>query len=331
MADTNPADIVYSPQQIFDIGTRYLQYRRDNRGVGIPIGLRSLDEPDVKGNLFLPALPGELITIIGRPGNGKTGFMMRWARWRAQQLQEAGIENRVVVYATWEQSIEELYAFNIAADARISVTNMARGEITPEEWEAALSHGAKRITLPLWFIGHSMERRKKRPHLTMSAFASALDYIEKWNDERTQIDMVFVDYLQRIKFEGKIESKTIGVSDILDRCKDGALAFGAPFIVGVQASRDVDDQALPIPQMDDGQWTSNIEQASDGILSLVRPRKYKKEGDQFGSVVVEGHCQMLVSVLKRKLGPDNFAKWVYFEPEYNKLDELEERYVSLNR
>ena len=328
MAETDPRDIVYSPSDIFTIGTNYLDYRRKNKGTGIPLYLDSLDTPDKDGNVLLPLLPGELITVIGRPGSGKTGFMMRWARERAKRLKEAGIQNRVVVYASWEQSIEELHAFNVAAEARennstVDVTRMARGEITDQEWEDIMAAGASRVELPLWFIGHSMERRKKRPKITLTALGKALDTIEKWNDETTQIDIMFGDYLQRIPFEGKVESKTIGTSDNLDRWKDAALAFGCPAVLGVQAGREVDDRQLPIPQMNDGQWTSNVEQSSDGIISVVRPRKYRNEGEMFGSQKVEGHCQMLISVIKRKLGPDNFAKWVYFQPEYNKLDELE--------
>jgi len=324
---TDPLDIIYTPQQIVTIGTSYLDERRKNKGAGIPLGLASIDKD------FLPALPGELITVIGRPGNGKTGFMMRWARWRAEQLHLQGIEDRVVVYATWEQSIEELYAFNVAADARLSVSDMARGDITDEEWEEAMEAGAQRIRLPLWFIGHSLARRKRRPRLTMDTLAMALQEIERWNEDKTQIDMVFVDYLQRIKFDGKPESKTIGTSEVLDRLKDGALANGCPFVVGVQAIRDVDQQKPPVPNMDDGQWTSNIEQTSDKIFSLVRPRRYKKEGEQFGKankITVEGYCQMLVCLLKQKLGVDNKAYWVYFDPAYNKLDELEMRNVELN-
>lgn len=319
---SNPLDIIYTPQQVTTIGTKYLEDRRDNKDAGIPIGLSILDA-DV-----LPLLPGELMTVIGRPGGGKTGFMMRWARWRAEQLRQKGEVDKIVVYASWEQSIEELYAFNIAADAHLSVTCMAKGEITDQEWDTVMQAAAYRIGLPLWFIGHSLARRKKRPHLTIDNLGLALYEIEHWNEDKTQIDMVFIDYLQRIRFEKEPESKVIGTSEILDRLKDGALAFGCPFVVGVQATRDVDKRQLQIPGMDDGQWTSNIEQTSDKIISVVRPRKYRLEGEPFGKVVVNGHCQMLVSILKQKLGVDNKSHWVYFDPVYNKLDELEIREIE---
>jgi replicative DNA helicase len=318
MTDTDPRDLIYTPNDIADIGTRYLQNKRANKGGGIATGLTALDRD------FIPAMPGELITVIGRPGNGKTGFMMAWARQRAHYLKAQNIENRVVLFGSWEQSIEELYAFNVAADERLSITSMARGEITDLEWEQCLAAASKRNELPLWFIGHSLERRKKRPRIDLENLGAALTNIEKWNEDKTIIDMVFIDYLQRIPISDRVESKTIEVSNNLDRLKDGALAFGCPFIVGVQSRREVDQRDIPIPLMDDGQWTSNIEQASDKIFSVVRPAKYKKEGELFGKTKVEGNCQMLISLLKQKLGVDNKAYWVYFDPVYNKLDDLEQ-------
>ena len=321
----DPRDIIYTPMDIADIGTRYLDYRRKNKGAGIPLGLGSVDKD------LIPVMPGELITIIGRPGSGKTGFMMRWARWRARQLMEIGDEDRIVIYVSYEQHIEDLHAFHVAAEERINITEMSRGEISDDQWEKVVIAGTRRSTLPLWFIGHSMERRRKRPLITLTALANGLVEIEDWTDPRFTIDMVFVDYLQRIPFDGKVESKTIGMSDNLDRLKDGALAFGCPFVVGVQAKREVDHRDMPVPGMDDGQWTSNIEQASDKILSVVRPIKYKNEGDFFGKVIVKGHSQMLISILKQKLGIDNKAYWVYFDPAYNQLDELEMVHYDLNK
>ena len=81
--------------------------------------------------------------------------------------------------------------------------------------------------------------------------------------------------------------------------------------------------------MDSGQWTSNIEQSSDRVLSLVRPRRYVQDGEIWNDVLVKGHNQMLVTVLKQKLVEANFGKWVNYNPMYNKLDELELRHERL--
>lgn len=314
--------ILFTPEEVGSLGAAYLKQRRENKHLGIALGLAGIDNEDKDGNCLLPLMPGELTSIIARPGNGKTSFMVRWARYRAEQLRKAKITDRAVVYVTLEQSVEELNAFNIAADKRVSITKMARGEITDAEWAKCLEQGIDRRFYPLWNIGYSSMTEKKQIRLDLDAIGGALELIR--GQHAKAIDIVFVDYLQRIPYD-RAESKTVGVSDNLDGLKTMALRMKCSFVVGVQARREVDEMNPPIPAEDDGQWTSNIEQTSDKVFSLVRPRKYKQEGQEFGSQTVEGNCQMIVSVLKQKLGPANFAKWVYFDPEYNKLDELETR------
>ena len=329
----NPLDLVFSPTEIGTIGRNYLEYRRTEQGKGIPLYIPALDYNPITGKGFLPVLSGEIIALIGRPGNGKTGFMMRWARTRARILQRAiatggAAEERIVVYTTLEQSVEELHAFHVAAETGVSITTMAYGTFSDEQWQKVQAVSAKRSVMPLWFIGHSIARRAKRPTLTIDTLSAALDGIEKWDggDCTRKIDMLFIDYLQRFPTPERAESKTVAMSDTYDRLKNAALALGCAVIVGVQAKREVDDRRVPIPGMEDGQWTSNIEQTSDGVLSVVRPRHYRHEGHEFDGVIVEGSAQMIVSCLKRKLGPANFKEWIDFDVRYNSLNKAEVKY-----
>jgi hypothetical protein len=94
-------------------------------------------------------------------------------------------------------------------------------------------------------------------------------------------------------------------------------------VVGVQASREVEALDMPIPEMHHAQWTSNIEQSSDRVMSLVRPRRYRAEGQIFGITKVVGQSQLLIRTLKQKLGEANFDEWVNVNPLYNKLDDDE--------
>jgi hypothetical protein len=55
----------------------------------------------------------------------------------------------------------------------------------------------------------------------------------------------------------------------------------------------------------------------------MRPANYYKDGEMCMGTIVRDSTQMVVGVLKQKLGPANFSKWVYFDPIYNKLEELE--------
>jgi len=332
---TDANDIVFSPIDIAELTEGYLSERRaacETGGLasGLSSYIHGLDAHGENDSGFLPVLDGDVVSIIARPGNGKTSFMMRWARERTNEIRrraaigDADAARSVVVYCTWEQTVEALHSFHVAssnADLGLTVTKMARGRITDAQWRGIQESNVRRISDPLWFIGHSTKRKSKRPVIDVDALARALWEIENWQgtDNKFRVDCVFVDYLQRIPY-GRAESKTIGISDNLDRLKNAALALGSKIIVGVQAGRDVDKRDLPIPGMDDGQWTSNIEQASDVVITLVRPIKYKEEGESFDGVPVSGYKQMLVTVAKQKMGESNFAQWVDFDPRYNSLD-----------
>lgn len=330
MANRDYSSILFTPEQAGVMTAEYLRTRRDFKAWGVPFGVGDVDKPGADGaEFYVPLMPGEVETVIARPGHGKTGTMVARARKRAEYLKKRNMDkDRAIVYITLEQSIEELNAFNIAADRQLSITKMAMGEISDAEWAACLDEGIKRRYAPIWNIGYSSTTTKKQIRVDLDGIAGALALIQ--DQHKKAIDLVFVDYLQRMPFD-RAENKTIGVSDNLDGLKTMALqTFKAPFVIGAQATRDVDNRGrqpgsgdLPIPAMDDGQWTSNIEQTSDHVISLVRPRKYRNEGEAFGSQTVKGNCQLLVSVLKQKLGASNFARWVLFDPIYNKLDQLE--------
>jgi replicative DNA helicase len=325
----DPLDIIFSPAQVARVGTSYIEQRVDNKSEGIPFYLPKMDEK------LLPLLPGELCTIIGRPGAGKSALQMYWARQRAKYLQKQEENDRIVVFVTYEQHVEELYAFHVASEIGIPVDSMARGQLSTEQVEQVREYGVRRASVPLWFMGHSQERRKKRPLMSLDGVKEALYRMEDWelqNKRDIKIDMIFMDYLQRIPFDGRPESKVVGIDENLNKLKDIGLMFACPVVVGVQARREVDDRDPAVPELNDGQWCSGVEQVSDKVLSVVRPIKYKDEGELFGKkVVVQGRNQMCIVLLKQKLGDAPFVVWTIFDPQYNSMIEAEERNYNLTQ
>lgn len=345
---SNPLDILFTPPQVSELTEKSIAKRMEAERygglqVGLPLYIPGLDSGTANKKSdagFVPMADGDMMTIIARPGNGKTSFMMRLARERVRKIRELTDDGdqdaakRIVVYATWEQTVEQLTAFHLAAetkDADMSITKMAMGKISDAQWEAIQAASVRRMADPLWFVGHSIERRAKRPVITVDFLGQALWAAMNWqgDEERYIIDSVFIDYLQRIPY-GQAESKTIGISQNLNEIKNLALSLGTKFIVGVQARREVDSRDDPTPNMEDGQWTSNIEQDSDQVLGIVRPCKYKEDGESFDGVKVQGFSQMKINVCKQKMGDSNFHKWVDFDPRYNILTEAEIHTVNLD-
>lgn len=204
---TSADRLVFTPLEASNAAEKYVDWRRSNSGGGMPLYIPNLEFNPEKNKGFLPVLPTELISIIGRPGNGKTGFMLRWARMRSKWLQEqadAGNEvaqNSVVLYVSLEQTVEELRLFHVAAESGFSISKMASGKMEDSEWDDAKKGLRKLHPIPLWFAGRSMSRRKNKIELTPENIASALESVEKWQgDNLTQsIDSIFIDYLQKFR------------------------------------------------------------------------------------------------------------------------------------
>jgi replicative DNA helicase len=308
--------LVFTPLEVSTATESYIEELQKHDGDGMPLYIPSMEYKLKDKQGFLPVKRGELITVLGRPGSGKTGFMFRWARERAKHLKG---QNKVVLYWTMEQMVEELRLFQVAAEENISASDMAGGKLP--SWDGVKRSLVDLYSVPLWFAGKSMRRRKDRFKLNEESLRGALDSIETWQGDNveTEVDSVFVDYLQRFRPEKQDWVQFYG--DLTNGLKEMAGDFATRFIVGVQAKREVDERKTPIPQMDDGQWTSSIEHQSDGMISVVRPAKYRREGEMFDDLLVSGHSQMIITVLKRKMGPDMFKGYVKFAPEYNRLDD----------
>jgi replicative DNA helicase len=318
--------IVYTPAEIGALSKLSIRERlkAKKNGYGLPFPI------DYVAKDLNQLAPGDLLTVTGRPGNGKTHLMKWWARKRAEQLAEMEEHNRVVVYVTYEQHIEDLNNFDLADMTGINLTSIARCEITDADIELLDAANVRRHALPLWSIGHSANRRGRRPKMTVDVLADALHGVQTWTGDENGylIDSVFIDYLQRMPYNGR-ESKAVGISDNLDEIKDLAFAIVAPIVVGVQAKREVDKYDVQVPGPDDGQWTSNIEQTSDVNIAVARPSKYRHDGETFGSVVVEGFQQMVMVIWKQKLGIDNERHWIMCDPRYNRVSGAQERVTSL--
>jgi replicative DNA helicase len=328
--------LVFTPLEASNATEKFVGKIQGGEEDGMPLYIPKMEYDPKKSKGFLPVKRGELIAVLGRPGNGKTGFMFRWARMRANDLKQQAKDgnktaaNSVVLYFTMEQMVEELRLFHVAAEQGISATDIANGKLEDEAWERIKKALRGMHTTPLWLAGKSIERRKSKIKLTEEALRGILESIEKWRGDEleVQVDSVFVDYLQRFRSGGQDWVQFYG--ETYNGLKEMAGDFAARMIVGVQGRREIDTREVPIPQMDDGQWSSGIEQQSDGMLSVVRPSHYKSDGESFDDVIVKGHSQMIVSVLKRKLGPENFMDWVNFSPEYNRLDEAELKHHKFN-
>lgn len=321
----SPETIVYTPAQVSAMSMAAVDERRKTPGAGIRMHLPDVDKK------FLPMRPGELITVLGRPSNYKSGLMQYVARKAAEECDmQAG---ECVVYVTWEQAIEEMGIVDLAHATGIDAAAIAQGDV--RDWDSLMRAAINRGKLPLFVFGHSFARRKSRPRLTLTNVLDALRWLEDTGKFRPRL--ICLDYLQRILGEtGKRSERVMDrrgeMIEAVDASKDMALAMAASTMLGVQAGRQCDERSWKLPWIGDGQETANIEQSSDKMFSVWMP----KTSEPAGSTVSEGNSELAVTdnllilgMPKQKLGPAP-AWWpLYVDAAHNEIGCMETKTHSL--
>ena len=260
---------------------------------------------------LVPMMGGDLVAILARPGHGKTTLAMYLAR------EVAGKDPRgIVVYATWETLVEEFVGVLCGPSSGHSLEDIARGTANLlEVRKAVIAH----LTTGISIFGRSMENiRDGVPSL--DDLHSGLCDME---DDNKPPKLVIVDYLQRLP---GVADTRVAVADNLEKCKNLALRHAVPFVVLVQARREVDDvSGIKLPSLRDGQWSSNVEQTSDKVIGITRPGMYSAPGTEIrvaSSTYLTDEKVLCMRVLKQRWGKAGNTLVLSFDPVTLSLGEV---------
>lgn len=313
----DPQTYVFDPQQVADLTIQSLTEAQKVETLSyLKTGIPQLDDH------YVMHRPSKVNGILAHTSHGKTAMMNILARNFVSQLKEG----EVVIYCTWEDSVEDLNLSWVANTSLIPIHSLYNGEMKQPEWEQIVLTAAQRAETPLWLVGHSDMIERRRPRLTMTDIWSAVTFIEK---KGIKVRAIMFDYLQRINRadqRGDIREQFMG---IMDNIKDLSLATGADSTVGSQVGRDVQSRkaADRQPKDTDAQETSNFEQTCDGIQSLWIPKKVLKIGysliakegkDDTGVFVTEN--LMMIETLKQKKGKAPVTRAVDYLPQFNRIE-----------
>jgi len=274
----DPKIYVHSPAAQGLMYQEHYQFLLDNPG--IKWGLESLDE------VILPARPGDLIVICGRPGSGKTSLLARQAKRAARQIAENGKQlEECVIYVSWEEHAEQLEVY-FQADDQYTTSDY---HWTRVPFEYVQRKAAKRADFPLWVVGYSRKGILKQSQaLTLSMVLEAIESMVYSYKQAPKPVMLCFDYAQLIPPERQRQQYRLELKDVMQGITHLGLRIGCPVFVAVQAGRQVDTYSpLQVPGMRDAQEGSSIEQFCKLFLGVSRPWKW---ADHNGTIPVGGHA-----------------------------------------
>ncbi|MDY6872438.1 MAG: replicative DNA helicase [Chloroflexota bacterium] len=233
---------------------------------GVPTGLIDLD------HLLGGLQKSDLLIIAGRPGMGKTGFLLGTAR------NAALVHKKHVAMFSMEMSNEQLLQRLIAMDTRIDTQRLRTGKLNDNEWDvffqALESYDRAMIFLddtpaitPL-----SLRTKCRRLHLEYG------------------LDLVIVDYLQLMTGDGRTDNRVQEVSNISRNLKVLARELNVPVLAAAQLSRAVEHRPDKKPQLSDLRESGSLEQDADIVMFIHRdPLSENKEERNKAEMIVAKH------------------------------------------
>jgi len=220
-------------------------------GIGLRTGFNDLD------GLLNGLSGGKLIIIAGRPGTGKTSFLLSLVR-NIVGTKLPARKYRVVVFSL-EMDRNELAERLIAQQARIDTRRLRTGQLAAEEWpkftEAVSASSEWQLLI------------NDAPALNPTQLKIAC----KLMHAEAPLDLVVIDYLQLMNGGGKFENRQAEVSYISRQLKGLAKELGVPVIAAAQLSRAVEQRQDKRPVLSDLRESGSIEQDADQVMFLYRP------------------------------------------------------------
>jgi len=314
---------VFTPDRASQAFVEYVERFQGARKVSW--GCKTLDN-----RVVTPMAPGEVTTLIARPGSGKTSLMVYLARREALRCDVT--KGECVIYVTWEEPVESI-EMSIQSGTNYTSEEIAFGTVDIEKVKAA---STSRGSLPLIIIGRSLMSQfdtsvESRPLYIETVRNAILSIFKEYELRPT---LICGDYIQSVPFDQKIYrgDRTAAVTDAMLNISSLSREVVAPFLLGAQSTRAPEKYKLPIPLLSDAQWASIIEQESFRTISLLRPQTLIDPGQtsenktvQLYGVEYEVNKNLLLLALlkQRKYSPPRNLFAVHFEPDTFKMMDID--------
>ena len=218
----------------------------------------------------MPAMPcGRLVIVAGRPGMGKSVMGVDAAR------EVAAVQRKPVAFFSLEMSQAEVGARIMAAEAKVPLPRVAKGEMTPEDWAWWNKRNGLIFDAPLWVNDFP---RSDPSYIRSHAMRLARTHGD--------LGLVVVDYLQLMEQPGAAPNKPRQqiVSEFSRSLTIMAKELGCPVLALAQLNRSSESREKKIPAVSDLRESGSLEQDASQVILIHREDAYEKEGPRSGEV-----------------------------------------------
>ncbi len=247
--------------------------RMDGNITGLSTGFRDLDAK-TSG-----LQKSDLIMIAARPAMGKTAFALNIAQHAAIK------EDATVLIFSLEMSRQQLGQRLLSMESRIEMQKLKTGKVDLSDWESM------HVAIDGFARGNNI-------YIDDTPGISAMEIKSKCRRLKAQkkLDLIIVDYLQLMVYDGKADSRQQEISALSRFLKLLAREMDCPVIVLSQLSRAPEQRTDHRPVLSDLRESGSIEQDADVVMFLYRDEYYNPETTEKPNV-----CDVIIA--KQRSGP----------------------------
>ncbi len=225
-----------------------------NGVTGLTTGLKLLD--NALGGFQAP----DLCVIGARPAMGKTSVVLNFM-----------LNHQAPVgFFSTEQPFEQIGLRAISAESSVSARKIRTAKFESHERDSMYSAVTRLASSEIQIFD--------KGSLTITELTREARRM-KYNHD---IQAVYVDYIQRMKIEGK--DRREGLGDIVRGLKSLAKELNVPVVALAQVNREVEKRPDKRPRMGDLKDSGDIEQEADEVLLLYRDEVYNPEEGETGTI-----------------------------------------------
>jgi replicative DNA helicase len=271
--------------------------KRPEEFFGVPTGFIDLDK------MLTGLQPSDLLIIAGRPGQGKTGFLLSVAK------NAALTHKKHVAIFSLEMSNEQVVHRLIAQETGIDSQRLRTGKIGEHEWPL--------FTHSIEVFGDTHIYLDDTPAITPLQLRTKCRRLHM----EFGLDLVLVDYLQLMGGDTRNDNRVQEVSYISRNLKVLARELNVPVLAAAQLSRAVEQRSDKRPVLSDLRESGSLEQDADIVMFIYRPDQYEKETDK------QNVAEIIIS--KHRNGPVGSVELI-FRNTLAKFENAATRHLKFN-
>ncbi|MGI6751752.1 MAG: replicative DNA helicase [Anaerovoracaceae bacterium] len=219
----------------------------------------------------------DLIILAARPSMGKTAFALNIAQKAALRGKA-----RVLIFSL-EMSKEQLGQRLLSMESRVEMQKLKTGDLDREDWNS-LHIALDRLSSAEIFIDDT-------PGITVMEIKNKCRRLKA----EKGLDLVIVDYLQLMSYEGRAESRQQEITALSRFLKQLAREMDCPVLVLSQLSRAPEQRQDHRPILSDLRESGAIEQDADIVMFLYRDEYYNEDTEKPNT------CEVIIA--KQRSGP----------------------------